>query len=57
MIDWKTSAKKKRTIEECYDYPLQLVAYAGAVNHNPHLFDFKVHRVGREEKVARGAGL
>ena len=41
LIDWKTSNKPKASLEDCYDYPLQAVAYAGAINHDPN-FDFKV---------------
>ncbi|XP_033110862.1 mitochondrial genome maintenance exonuclease 1-like isoform X2 [Anneissia japonica] len=32
VIDWKTSRKKKRTLNQIYDYPLQTAAYAGAIN-------------------------
>ena len=35
LIDWKTSGKLKSSLADCYDYPLQVVAYAGAVNHDP----------------------
>lgn len=35
LIDWKTSGKLKSSLADCYDYPLQAVAYAGAVNHDP----------------------
>lgn len=35
LIDWKTSNKPKPTLADCYDYPLQAVAYAGAVNCDP----------------------
>ena len=35
VIEWKTSQKPKRAIEECFDYPLQVVAYAGALNSDP----------------------
>lgn len=31
-IDWKTSLKPKKKISDLYEYPLQLVAYAGAIN-------------------------
>ncbi len=34
VIDWKTSKKKKRSLKSCYDYPVQLSAYAGAVNRD-----------------------
>ena len=37
LIDWKTSNKPKPTLADCYDYPLQAVAYAGAVNQDPRL--------------------
>nr|CAB3263814.1 mitochondrial genome maintenance exonuclease 1 [Phallusia mammillata] len=32
LIDWKTSKKVKRNLEDCYDDPLQIAAYAGALN-------------------------
>ena len=35
VIDWKTSKRKKKTLKSCYDYPVQLAAYAGAVNQDP----------------------
>jgi hypothetical protein len=43
VIDWKTSMKPKRNISDLYDYPLQAVAYAGAVNSD-NTFPYKVHR-------------
>ena len=42
LIDWKTSRKQKPTLKDCFDYPLQVVAYAGAVNQNRKMFSFKV---------------
>ena len=41
LIDWKTSRKKKRTFKDLYDYPLQVVAYIGALNFDPS-YPFKV---------------
>ena len=35
VIEWKTSTKPRPTLESCYDAPLQVVAYAGAINSNP----------------------
>lgn len=32
ICEWKTSDKPKQTIDRLYDYPLQVVAYCGAVN-------------------------
>lgn len=32
VIDWKTSAKHKTNLKDCFSYPQQVVAYAGAVN-------------------------
>lgn len=32
LCEWKTADKPKQTLERLYDYPLQLVAYLGAVN-------------------------
>lgn len=37
LIDWKTSKKPKSSLADCYDYPLQAVAYAGAINHDPRI--------------------
>ena len=54
MIDWKTSRKKKSALADCYDYPLQLVAYSGAINHNPNMFDFKVSSYGDVGRVGGG---
>eukprot|EP00794_Sanderia_malayensis_P000370 gene370-1003_t len=35
IFDWKTSKKKRKSLKSCHDYPIQLAAYAGAVNHDP----------------------
>jgi genome maintenance exonuclease 1 len=32
LFDWKTAAQPKNSLQDCYDYPLQLAAYAGAIN-------------------------
>ncbi|WP_202925136.1 PD-(D/E)XK nuclease family protein [Myxacorys almedinensis] len=32
VCEWKTADKPKRSLERLYDYPLQMVAYWGAVN-------------------------
>ncbi|MBD2081446.1 PD-(D/E)XK nuclease family protein [Leptolyngbya sp. FACHB-17] len=32
ICEWKTSDRPKKTVDRLYDYPLQLVAYCGAVN-------------------------
>ncbi len=36
VIDWKTSSKPKPTLSDCFTYPLQAAAYAGAINQDPH---------------------
>ena len=41
LIDWKTSKRKKTSWRSCYDYPVQLVAYAAAINADP-AYDFAV---------------
>ena len=51
LIDWKTSSKPKPTLADCYDYPLQAVAYAGAVNQDPHM-NLKVHIAVWQQKKA-----
>ena len=43
MIDWKTSNKPKPQLKDLHDYPLQVMAYAGALNSDPK-YDFKVDR-------------
>ncbi|EDO43044.1 predicted protein [Nematostella vectensis] len=37
IIEWKTSERPKPTLQDCYEYPLQVVAYAGAVNSSPYV--------------------
>lgn len=37
VIDWKTSARAKKTLSDLYDEPLQAAAYAGAVNYDKDL--------------------
>lgn len=34
VCDWKTADSPKGSVERLYDYPIQLAAYAGAVNHS-----------------------
>ncbi|EDV25144.1 uncharacterized protein TRIADDRAFT_56767 [Trichoplax adhaerens] len=34
VFDWKTSKNPKLSIFDCYDYPYQAVAYAGAINQD-----------------------
>lgn len=34
ICEWKTADKPKGSVGRLYDYPLQLVAYCGAVNHD-----------------------
>ncbi len=36
LCEWKTADRPKQTVDRLYDYPLQLVAYWGAVNHLYH---------------------
>merc|ERR1712183_646630 len=33
VIDWKTSRKKRKSLAQCYDDPVQIAAYTGAYNH------------------------
>lgn len=35
LIEWKTSQNPRPTLQSCYDAPLQVVAYAGAINSHP----------------------
>ena len=41
VIDWKTSAKHKTKLKDCFAYPQQIVAYAGAVNYDDN-YPFQV---------------
>ena len=34
LIDWKTSKKDKLTLAATFDAPIQIAAYAGALNHD-----------------------
>ena len=33
VIDWKTSKKKRKSLLQCYDDPVQIAAYTGAYNY------------------------
>jgi genome maintenance exonuclease 1 len=44
LIDWKTSDKLRPTLQDCYDFPIQAVAYAGAVNVDKS-YPFKIDQV------------
>lgn len=45
VCEWKTADKPKGTIERLYDYPLQLAAYLGAVNHSYREYGIDLERV------------
>lgn len=36
LIEWKTSEKPRKSLEDCHDFPLQVAAYAGAINSSPY---------------------
>lgn len=42
VIDWKTSSRPKPSLDDCFDFPLQVVAYAGAVNQDEN-YPFKIY--------------
>ncbi len=42
ICEWKTADKPKGSIERLYDYPLQIAAYANAVNHYYQNYDIKL---------------
>ena len=35
IIEWKTSQRRKTSLADCGEYPMQMMAYAGAVNSDP----------------------
>lgn len=41
VIDWKTSSTPRPSVSDLFDFPLQVAAYAGAINQDPY-FRFKV---------------
>lgn len=44
LIDWKTSEKPKPKLRDTYDNPLQVVAYAGAVNYDANFAPLQVEQ-------------
>jgi hypothetical protein len=42
LVDWKTSEKKRMELKNCFSYPHQIVAYAGAVNYDDHYYPIQV---------------
>lgn len=45
VCEWKTADKPKGSIERLYDYPLQLAAYLGAVNHTYQEYGIEIDSV------------
>lgn len=43
LCEWKTADRPKQSLERLYDYPLQLVAYWGAVNYAYRDFDLNLN--------------
>ncbi len=46
ICEWKTADKPKGSVERLYDYPLQLVAYCGAMNHA-----YQAHKIKLEHTL------
>ncbi len=44
LVDWKTSGKKKSCLRDTFDNPLQIAAYAGAVNNDERYAPLRVNR-------------
>lgn len=42
LCEWKTADKPKGSIERLYEYPIQLAAYLGAVNHSYQDYGIKL---------------
>lgn len=56
VIEWKTSATKKETVDALYDNPIQVAAYLGALNFDENLRSRNVQIPNAAVVVAYSSG-
>lgn len=55
LVEWKTSTQPKPSLQRCYDGPLQLAAYLGAMHCDPNYAGLSKVRRGMGGGVLCGA--